>query len=61
MLDKLNRDFEKAVARLQETDLKLSGVSVGYAYYDKNKTNIQAVIEEADEMMYRNKNKNILN
>ena len=61
MLDKLNREFEKAMVHLRESDLELSGVSVGYAYYDKNKTNIQEVIEEADEMMYRNKNNNISN
>ena len=61
MLEKLNREFENAVAHLRKSNLKLSGVSVGYAYYDKNKTNIQEVIEEADEMMYRNKNNNISN
>ena len=61
MLNKLNRDFENAMAHLLENNLKLYGVSVGYAYYDKNKTNIQEVVEKADEMMYRNKNKNISN
>ena len=35
------------------------GVSVGYAYYDEKKADIQAVIEEADEMMYQNKHENI--
>lgn len=60
MLDKLNLEFENDVVQLQKGGLKLSGVSVGYSYYDKNKKNIQEVIEKADEMMYRNKNENIL-
>ena len=59
MLERLNRKFEYAVSRLRESDLSLSGVAVGYSYYDEKKANIKAVIEEADEMMYQNKHENI--
>lgn len=55
MLDQLNRKFKYAVDHLMESNLQLSGVAVGYAYYDEKKANIKAVIEEADEMMYQNK------
>ena len=32
-------------------------VSIGYAYYDAASSHIQNVIEEADAMLYKNKNK----
>ena len=54
-LDECNRQFKDAVEKLQGSNGRLTGVAVGYAYYDAQKANIQAVIEEADEMMYQNK------
>ena len=38
------------------TMIKVPNVSIGYAYYDGKEDYIQNVIEEADEMMYSNKN-----
>lgn len=54
-LDEINRQFENAVEQLQKIYVRLSGVSVGYAYYDEEKTDIQTVIKKADEIMYNNK------
>lgn len=51
----INRRFTDAVEQLGEKDARLSGVALGYAYYDEKKTDIQTAIKEADEMMYRNK------
>ena len=31
---------------------------IGYAFFDKTKTDIQTVIDEADEKMYQNKHTN---
>ncbi|MGM9937326.1 MAG: GGDEF domain-containing protein [Candidatus Ornithomonoglobus sp.] len=55
----LNCRFQESLEQLCEKGIKLFGVSVGYAYYDEKKTDIQAVIEEADEMMYQNKQGNM--
>ncbi|MGN0163225.1 MAG: hypothetical protein ACI4EA_06550 [Candidatus Ornithomonoglobus sp.] len=55
----LNCRFQEALEQLRKKGIKLSGVSVEYAYYDEKKTDIQAVIEEADEMMYQNKHGNM--
>lgn len=57
-LDGLNRDFKNVVNHLRQDNVRLYGVAVGYAYFDENKRNIQAVIDEADEMMYQNKHGN---
>lgn len=54
-LEELNRQFKNAVENLSEGNVRLSGVALGYAYYDENKSNIQTVIKKADEMMYKNK------
>lgn len=58
-LDELNRKFEYALEQLRGNNGKLSGVSLGYAYYDKKNGDIQAVVEKADNMMYQNKHENI--
>ena len=58
-IDELNNKFKHALEQLRKGVGSFFGVSVGYAYYDEKKANIQAVIEEADEMMYQNKHENI--
>lgn len=59
-LDELNQKFKYgSIKQLRESFGNFSGISVGYAYYDKKKTNIQDVIAQADEMMYNNKRRNI--
>ena len=46
---------------MNQNNIKLSGVSLGYAYYDEKKMNIKDVIAQADEMMYKNKYENMPN
>lgn len=46
---------------MNQNNIKLSGVSLGYAYYDEKKMNIKDVIAQADEMMYKNKCGNMPN
>lgn len=55
ILDQLNQKFKHRIDQLQKSNPKLFGVSLGYAYYDGKKTDIQDVIAQADEMMYKNK------
>lgn len=52
VLDKikmLNCRFQETMEHMNENNIKLSGVSLGYAYYDEKKTDIQDVIAQADE------------
>ena len=51
----LNRLFLARIRRLRERDSRMSGVSMGYAYYDAAASDIRDVIREADAMLYRNK------
>ena len=54
-MDALNETFLKAIESLKKADPRMPGVAVGYAIYDSATTHIRKAIEEADEMMYRNK------
>lgn len=54
--EELNRDFLSAVKMTREKDPRMPGVSMGYAYYDAAVSHVQRVVEEADAMLYRNKN-----
>ena len=54
--EELNRQFADAIKTVQKEDAKMPGVSMGYAYYDNSVSHIRDVIEEADAMLYRNKN-----
>lgn len=55
-LEALNQAFDDAIRSLGQRDSRMPGVSMGYAYYDAATSHIQTVIEEADAMLYRNKN-----
>ena len=57
----LNCRFQEAMDNMNQNNIKLSGVSLGYAYYDEKKMNIKDVIAQADEMMYKNKCGNMPN
>ena len=57
----LNCRFQEAMDHMNQNNIKLSGVSLGYAYYDEKKMNIKDVIAQADEMMYKNKCGNMPN
>ncbi len=50
-LDELNTQFSNLIAE-KKYKLALPTVSIGHSYYYPNKSSIQKVIEEADEMMY---------
>ena len=52
---KLSRAFEGSIRALQLKDSRMPGVSMGYACYDAGTSHIRDVIEEADAMLYRNK------
>lgn len=54
--EELNCQFASAIKMLQMEDGRMPDVSMGYAYYDDAVSHIQNVIEEADAMLYRNKN-----
>ena len=54
-LPMLNQLFLARIRRLRERDSRMSGVSMGYAYYDAAASDIRDVIREADAMLYRNK------
>lgn len=54
-IETINEAIRRDLNILRETDPHLPGVSIGYAYYDWNYQNIRDVIEEADQMMYRKK------
>lgn len=54
--EELNRDFASAIESVRKKDPRMPGVSTGYAYYDAAVSHVQNVIEEADAMLYRNKN-----
>lgn len=57
----LNCSFQETIENMNQNNIKLSGVSLGYAYYDEKKMNIKDVIAQADEMMYKNKCENMPN
>ena len=54
----LNEAFFLAMEKKRKKEKRLPYVSVGYAHYDPENQSIRAVIEEADQMMYRYKEKN---
>lgn len=56
-LEQLNQKFAHSVEGLTIDGNKLFGISFGYAYYGKSQTDIDEVIKQADDMMYRNKAK----
>ncbi len=57
-LEELNAEFFRLIYEKQY-ELELPTVSIGYSYYYPNKSSIQQVIEEADNMMYSIKQERI--
>lgn len=55
-MEEMNRSFFRELESLQREDATMPGVSMGFALYDAASSHIQNVIEEADAMLYRNKN-----
>lgn len=54
-INNLNREFGNSVKELCTRYGDIFGVSLGYAFYDKSKSDINYVIKKADDMMYENK------
>ena len=54
-IEELNERFFKELEQLRQKEKRLPYVSIGYAEFDPEQQNIQKVIEEADQKMYRNK------
>lgn len=54
-IETLNNQFYDAVKELQNEDRRMPDVALGYAYYNPDTTHIQDTIEEADHMLYSNK------
>lgn len=55
-MEEMNRSFFGELENLQREDATMPGGSMGFALYDAASSRIQNVIEEADAMLYRNKN-----
>lgn len=55
-VEELNEAFLEAIDELRKDDDTMPGVTIGYAFYNAGNSHIQSVIEEADAMLYRNKN-----
>ena len=54
-LDELNGQFLAAIDSLRKEDARMPDVAYGYAYYNSDTCHIQKAIEDADNMMYKNK------
>ncbi len=52
-----NDKFNDEISRERQKEVRLPGVSIGYTYFDPQNQNIKDAIEEADQMMYKNKEK----
>ncbi|MDD6881850.1 MAG: hypothetical protein PUE18_09815, partial [Firmicutes bacterium] len=55
-LETLNEKFTSAINEIKKEDSRMPGVSLGYSCYDAAASDIQNVIQEADAMLYKNKN-----
>lgn len=56
-VEELNRQFREKLQAMCSQDPTMASVSLGYAFYDDASSHIQSVIEEADAMLYQNKNR----
>lgn len=57
LLDKLNTTFQEVIEQRHLEDPRIPYVALGYAFFRSGHSHIQAVVEEADTMMYQNKKK----
>lgn len=56
-LEELNSKLKEFIANKQIKDSNLPSVSIGYGYYTTENPNFIKAVDDADEMMYREKNK----
>ena len=54
-IEKMNQSFLEDIARIRSKEERMPEVSIGYVHYNPESQNIRDVVEEADQMMYRNK------
>ena len=54
----LNESFQAQMSDFRKDEERLPNVSIGYSHYYPDTDNILTVIEQADKMMYENKQKN---
>lgn len=54
-IEKYNHEFIDAMEKMKNNDDRMTDVALGYAFYNEGVTHIQKAIEEADAMMYHNK------
>ena len=57
LLDKLNDAFLALIEQKHQEDCRIPYVALGFAFFRGGYSNIQAVVDEADAMMYKNKKK----
>lgn len=57
LLDKLNDAFRALIEQKHQEDCRIPYVALGFAFFRSGLSNIQAVVDEADAMMYQNKKK----
>ena len=57
LLDKLNDAFLALIEQKHQEDCRIPYVALGFAFFCGGYSNIQAVVDEADAMMYKNKKK----
>lgn len=57
LLDKLNTTFQELIEQKHREDPRIPYVALGFAFFRFGISHIQAVVEEADAMMYQNKKK----
>lgn len=55
-IDELTSCLQSNLEELKKSDERMPGVSIGYAVYNMETSHIQTVLEEADAMLYENKN-----
>ena len=56
-VEELNEKFVLELSWQRKKDIRLPFVSVGYAMFDPQKTDMETCVKEADSMMYEYKNK----
>ena len=54
-VDRLNQNFIKAMENNRAKESRLPYVSIGYAHYIPGENDIESVVAEADQMMYKDK------
>lgn len=54
-VEELNGRFLRTMEQLMKKEPRLPGVSIGYAYFDPESSNVEDTVAEADQMMYQQK------